>query len=583
MVPQLRFLPFCLLVLLCMGGASNLFAEIGSGKGSLKIVDQIPPMAEPERPYYYVLKANAKASLTWKIVENQPAWLQLNDFTGALTGTPDSTEAGASYDLLVEVRSSSNATAQRRIMLQVTLGPIPIPFMHDFEKTHQTSQADFYVIDLGNETRAQLSQQAAQTGQFGMRLDGSPGRSAWTNYLQDQANLDDSAFWPERGGESGDYAGAVTWSALARGLTECEVRFYYQIKNGTSFAHFTNLVFEWSDDDGASWTPASDSGAAINHIYRKDTAGSFQPVHFTIQGMDPTQGTFRFRFRWLTKWAAEDPFPTWIDIDNFEVTEVGGIKNLEITTPTQLPDGEVGVEWAPLTLSAQGGMPGFSGYSWEIVDSSKPVWSWLKLLPEGKLEGTPPLGTKVGAYTFSLQVSDELNTSAIKFFSLTLVPVGSSFLITTPSQLEDATQGDVYVQRFETSGGEAPYTWSISGSQPQWLKLDPERGELWGKVPYDAASSTFQLDVMVKDGRGASASKSFDITLHLLKADSDLSSNNPPLSGGQSTSTVSSSSVKGGGGGCAYQQEEQGILLLFFTCLCLLTFFSCFVLNRNKL
>ena len=76
--------------------------------------------------------------------------------------------------------------------------------------------------------------------------------------------------------------------------------------------------------------------------------------------------------------------------------------------------------------------------------------------------------------------------------------------VLTSGTLPDATEGQLYSQTLQATGGTAPYTWSVvSGSLPAGLTLDPATGVISGTVPKVAqvtkATGSFSFGVQLTD------------------------------------------------------------------------------------
>lgn len=86
----------------------------------------------------------------------------------------------------------------------------------------------------------------------------------------------------------------------------------------------------------------------------------------------------------------------------------------------------------------------------------------------------------------------------------------TALAITTPPVLPAATAGSAYSTFLAAAGGVPPYTWSVAGTLPEGLELNPATGELSG-VP--ASASTTQFTVTVTDSAGAQTSQTFTLTV----------------------------------------------------------------------
>ncbi len=187
---------------------------------------------------------------------------------------------------------------------------------------------------------------------------------------------------------------------------------------------------------------------------------------------------------------------------------------LSITSNSPLPGGTTNSPYSPQTLGATGGT---APYTWSVLTGSLP--SGLTLSPSGVISGTP---TSAGPSTVSIQVADAGGQTASKSFSIT---IAAALSITTTSPLPAGLVSATYQQTLAAAGGSAPYTWSVAaGSLPSGLTLSSS-GIVNG-VPSGAGTSTFTA--LATDSLGATASKSFTITINPPALSIDSS---PPLPG----------------------------------------------------
>jgi len=183
--------------------------------------------------------------------------------------------------------------------------------------------------------------------------------------------------------------------------------------------------------------------------------------------------------------------------------------DLSIVTAT-LPNGVVGVAYTA-ALTASGGVP---PYAWTVTG----LPAGITATGDGTISGTP---TATGKFTVSATVKDtgpppRLGAPAVvtKSFTITIAPAP---LIITTASAPNGTVGTAYAASFAASGGTAPYTFSASGL-PAGLSMSAA-GAISGTPTIPGATT---IVVTVKDSSGASASKSFAVTIGLPPA--------PPLS-----------------------------------------------------
>ncbi len=183
----------------------------------------------------------------------------------------------------------------------------------------------------------------------------------------------------------------------------------------------------------------------------------------------------------------------------FNATVAAG---LAITT-TSVPNGVVGVAYQPGLTAAGGTLP----YTWSL--SGQPSWLSVDAL-SGALAGTP---TAAGPFRFTAIVTNSSQPAPMTQQHLFSATVGSPFTITTTS-LPGGGVGAAYSGNLGASGGQPPYSWSLSG-QPSWLSVNSSSGALSG-TPTAAGSFNFTATVTdVTQPTPLRYSASFTITVAL--------------------------------------------------------------------
>ncbi|WP_316813794.1 putative Ig domain-containing protein [Pedobacter heparinus] len=124
-------------------------------------------------------------------------------------------------------------------------------------------------------------------------------------------------------------------------------------------------------------------------------------------------------------------------------------------SPLTLPDPVLGVAYSQ-SLSTTGGIV---PYSYSLVSGALPVG--ISFNSAGVLSGTP---LSAGTFTFVVRSTDDAGANISQSYTLN---IAAPTLVITPATLPDVAAGTAYSQTISTTGGIAPYSYSIfSGSLP---------------------------------------------------------------------------------------------------------------------
>ena len=238
------------------------------------------------------------------------------------------------------------------------------------------------------------------------------------------------------------------------------------------------------------YTWSVDSGAMPGGLNLVASTGN-------LNGRPTATGTFNFTMRVTDSIGLTATQPLSI---------VVGVNPLSVTT-TSLPGGTVGAQYSR-TLAATGGV---TPYTWSVVVGALPGGLTL-VASTGNINGRP---TVAGTFNFTVQVKDSQGTTATQPLSIV---VGVAPLTITTSSLPNATRGASYYASLAATGGQPPYTYTVSvGSLPAGLSvsLNASTGvwSIGGRPTSTAVTSTFTL--RVSDGIGTTpATKQFTITVN---------------------------------------------------------------------
>ncbi len=317
------------------------------------------------------------------------------------------------------------------------------------------------------------------------------------------------------------------WSSLSNAISDFELTFYlrkvnesggnsmrYSMTNGNGEGYGIKLKFT----DGAlnierrsGWSGSSISstvkltgGLALNQWYT---------LRFTKQGENFNAEVY------IGKTAPETAVPDLqISASNstystFSQINIHGgydydtddirIKDLAISAPltietVNLTNGVVGSPYS-VNLTANGGV---SPYTWSITSGSLP--SGLSLQSNGAISGTPD---SYGVSNFTVMVTDGENATTTQNLQLTVENSPLGILTTT---LPNGQVGAAYTVNLQADGGEAPYSWSVTGSLPSGLALNSS-GLISG-TPDSVGSVNFT--VQVTDNNSDTATQALTITVN---------------------------------------------------------------------
>ena len=185
-------------------------------------------------------------------------------------------------------------------------------------------------------------------------------------------------------------------------------------------------------------------------------------------------------------------------LGNAEGTAQLRVKDDVTITSSGLSDGAVGQPYRETLQASGGAVP----YSWSVTSGNLPAGLNLDS-STGEVHGTP---TGSGQQTFLIKVTDSLNLSDAKEFSISIVPA--------PLAIGGATGGTGFVGQyflhgFSASGGTQPYEWSIVGTEPvDGLSINHTTGLLGGVIQN---KGEVKIPIEVRDSAGGTASLEFTV------------------------------------------------------------------------
>ncbi len=186
---------------------------------------------------------------------------------------------------------------------------------------------------------------------------------------------------------------------------------------------------------------------------------------------------------------------------NFNVQLCNGV---QITT-TNLPNGQVGSFYG---VTLQGSGCG-GALNWSLNDPQDFPSPSLSFGGNGAIQGTPDTS---GTFNFSVQLNDGNGHSTSQSLSLYIAPTSTPLQVAT-TYLPNGTNGSLYSQTLQASGGQSPYRWfipSYSALPPQNLILG-SNGVLSGTLT--TSGGPFYFDVAVTDAGSNTAYQTLSLAI----------------------------------------------------------------------
>jgi hypothetical protein len=164
-----------------------------------------------------------------------------------------------------------------------------------------------------------------------------------------------------------------------------------------------------------------------------------------------------------------------------------------LTVVGSLGDGQVGAAYSG-SLGASGGQPPYTLTASGFPDGVS--------FANGSVGGTP---TTPGIYTVKASATDAAGAQATASFNINIAPAP---LTVTTASLGNGTVGVAYSAAVSATGGVPPYTFSFGGLPGGVTGLS---GGSIGGTP--TAAGTFSVTATVTDSKGATASKTYTVTI----------------------------------------------------------------------
>jgi len=232
-----------------------------------------------------------------------------------------------------------------------------------------------------------------------------------------------------------------------------------------------------------SFTGAGGCGPALPYQFR--LLNSSAPPGLTIdtsglvRGVPTQAGDFSF---WLELSDENPPSASWCrpeTAQRFFTLKI--VPGLNIVQRQSSLGGAFVNESYSLQLTATGG----GTLTWSILSGALPAGLTLNS-STGAITGTP---TATGDFTFKVQVKDTGTRSDSQTYSLSVVP---KLQLVVPKNVGEV--GLPFQLTPQATGGKPGYSWSLQGTLPPGLTMDPATGAISGN-PAAAGKSTVKLTV----------------------------------------------------------------------------------------
>jgi hypothetical protein len=471
-----------------LSASVTLSLTVTATSSGITITTQSLPNGQIGVAYSGTLAASGgKSPYTWSLTSGTlPAGLTLNGATGAITGTP--TAAASAVMLTFKVMDSSSPALTQTATLPLTIFPAGLVITTtSLPNGHVNASYSAALTAVGG-TSPYTWSLTSGTLPAGLSLNASTGAiigtptitvtatpltfkvtDASSPALTQTANL---ALTISPAGL------VITTTSLPNGQINTAYSATLAVSGGTG-------PYTWSQTSGTLPTGLTLNAASGTIIGKPTTAVINAPLTFKV---------------------TDSSVPALTQSVNLTITISSA--PLVITT-SSLPNGQQGTAYTA-TLAAVGGV---TPYAWTVISGTLPAGLTLNGAT-GAITGTPTVAVTNLALTF--KVTDSSTPALTQSANLTLTNAPAPLVITTTS-LPNGQVGTAYSSSLATTGGTAPYTWTVfSGTLPAGLTLNAGTGAITGTptASLNAVSLTFK----VTDSSTVKQSQNVTLTLTIAPA-----------------------------------------------------------------
>ncbi len=219
-----------------------------------------------------------------------------------------------------------------------------------------------------------------------------------------------------------------------------------------------------------------------------------------LSGKATQTGVFPF-----TLLATDPAMPSQPGVQHLTLTVVQG---LQVNAQNPLPDAVAGTSWTQ-QLKANGGTQPFT---WAATAKLPSGWTLDPATGVLSAASVPSPAKGPATVTITVRVTDSGQPALTTTHAYTVRVVAP--LLTTTSGLPQAVDGKAYQAAVAVTGGVAPYAYTLTGTLPDKLKLDPQTGTISGPVE---ETGSFPVTVQTTDAGTPSQTTTQHLTLDVVR------------------------------------------------------------------